>query len=144
MNTKKRRPSRWKFIFIIENPAYEAEFFELNRLGKLPKGSPQPKKVTVNTNIKDLFTSHPYFSRRPQLSFSGNVEIFTTEGCAEDFLTIFNNSQPNEEEKDDQNDKMNDSLLNDEKIPDIFNNFGSEKFPNEDEIDFILQSPSII
>ena len=50
MKSSNRRPSRWKFIFSINDPKNGTHFYELDRQGKILKGK-TPKEIVVYARL---------------------------------------------------------------------------------------------
>ena len=143
MNPKKRLSSRWKYIFVFKDEGNESNFYELDELGKIPRGAFQPKKISIikkhnsiDEDIKEMFIKYPYIFYHPLLSFSGNIEIFTTKKWAENNITTLDtNSNKTENENENENGKTSKNLANKQSIHDELFNSDTEKDQKDDEID---------
>ena len=136
--------SRWKYIFVVDDQKNDTTCFELNELGKIKKATLQPRKIsmrkkfiTLNKGIKELVSKIQHSAKKPVLSFSGNIEIFSKEKDNE-FKMININDNKTKKEKSDENVEIGINSPNTEKnYYNLFNyfNFDDDMLQNSIEFD---------
>ena len=143
MSHKRRLASPQKFIFIFDDQENESKYYELDDLGKIPRATFQPKKISImkkynsiDKDIKEMFIQYPYIFHHPLFSYSGNIEIFTTEKCIENNITMLDQKyNKTEKENDNKNDRTNNNLSNKQSINEDLFKLDTEKFSDDFEID---------
>ena len=94
------------------------------------------KYNSIDKDIKEMFIQYPYIFHHPLFSYSGNIEIFTTEKCIENNITMLDQKyNKTEKENDNKNDRTNNNLSNKQSINEDLFKLDTEKFSDDFEID---------